>query len=206
MVPAARARSGKMQRAPRETALQNLMPIVDTISNRLNERADLPPLFPTKAFDPQLSRLILDSDFVVAGHDAEYEKAMHCGLLLLNDDLEAAHPIAQELKNATGSFWHAIIHRREGDFANSNYWWRMTGNHPAFPAIHQAALEVLQGQTEPEARKFAALLQQEKSWQPEAFVACCREAKGTSTDDAWLRQVQLCELQTFLDWCHNSAA
>lgn len=200
-----------MQRAPSEISrFQNLMPIVDTISNRLSARAELPPLFPTSAFDSQLSRLILDSDFVVADHDAkdakDHEKAMRCGLLLLNDDLEAAHPISQSLENATGSFWHAIIHRREADFSNSNYWWRLTGNHPAFPAVFQAALEVLQGQAEPDALAFSALLQRETAWQPEAFVACCREVKGQATDDTWLRQIQLAEMQTLVQWCRKSAA
>ena len=34
-----------------------------------------------------------------------------------------------------GGVWHAIMHRREGDFANSKYWYRRVGKHPAMSGI-----------------------------------------------------------------------
>jgi hypothetical protein len=39
----------------------------------------------------------------------------------------------QQLRDATDSlsFWHAIMHRREGDFWNSKYWYARCRNHPA---------------------------------------------------------------------------
>ncbi|HEY4329282.1 MAG TPA: hypothetical protein VGN88_06075, partial [Phycisphaerae bacterium] len=45
------------------------------------------------------------------------------GLWLLADDLDKAHKICQEVPTSHGSAWHAIVHRREGDFWNSKYWW-----------------------------------------------------------------------------------
>lgn len=44
------------------------------------------------------------------------------------EDLDAAHKIAQQHEgDAIADTIHAIVHRREGDFSNSNYWWRRVG-------------------------------------------------------------------------------
>src|SRR5277367_1162697 len=40
-------------------------------------------------------------------------KAMLAGLWLWHDWLDQSHEISQSLHSATGSFWHAIMHRRE---------------------------------------------------------------------------------------------
>jgi hypothetical protein len=56
---------------------------------------------------------------------------LSAGLWLYVDELERSHRISQNLPNSTGAFWHAIMHRREGDFGNSHYWFRRVGEHPA---------------------------------------------------------------------------
>lgn len=57
------------------------------------------------------------------------------GLWLYVDELDKSHTISQGIQDATGSFWHGIMHRREGDFGNSHYWFRRVGAHPAMTAI-----------------------------------------------------------------------
>jgi hypothetical protein len=57
------------------------------------------------------------------------------GLWLLANDLDRSHKISQELETAEGSFWHGIMHRREGDYANSKYWFRRVGRHPVYAHI-----------------------------------------------------------------------
>ncbi len=57
------------------------------------------------------------------------------GLWLYIDELDRSHTISQGISNATGSFWHGIMHRREGDFGNSHYWFNRTGFHPAMDNI-----------------------------------------------------------------------
>jgi hypothetical protein len=52
------------------------------------------------------------------------------GLWLLAGDLDRSHSISQNIGSAEGSFWHGIMHRREGDFGNSKYWFRKVGRHP----------------------------------------------------------------------------
>lgn len=57
-------------------------------------------------------------------------QAVEC---LRQGDLDSAHKIAQSQEgNPLADTIHAIIHRREGDFSNSLYWWRRVGqNAPA---------------------------------------------------------------------------
>src|SRR5687768_18283310 len=52
------------------------------------------------------------------------------GLWLFFDELDRAHRIVQEVTSSSGSFWHAIVHRREGDFSNSKYWYARCADHP----------------------------------------------------------------------------
>ena len=56
-------------------------------------------------------------------------------LWLYIDDLARSHTISQGIEDATGSFWHGIMHRREGDFDNSHYWFNRVGRHPAMEAM-----------------------------------------------------------------------
>jgi hypothetical protein len=60
----------------------------------------------------------------------ETAQAMLAGLWLWHDFLDESHAISQALHDETGSFWHAIMHRREGDFSNSKYWYAKCRNHP----------------------------------------------------------------------------
>lgn len=52
-------------------------------------------------------------------------------LWLKADFFDAAHEIFQEIPTSTGSLWHGISHRREGDFGNAAYWLARCGEHPA---------------------------------------------------------------------------
>ncbi|HWP31847.1 MAG TPA: hypothetical protein VNK96_09040 [Fimbriimonadales bacterium] len=57
------------------------------------------------------------------------------GIWLYVDELERSHKISQNLTTREGMTWHGIMHRREGDFGNSKYWFRQAGFHQALKAI-----------------------------------------------------------------------
>lgn len=56
-------------------------------------------------------------------------RAALAGLWLWHDALSEGHQISQDLVSPTGSFWHAIMHRLEGDFSNAKYWYRRCDTH-----------------------------------------------------------------------------
>ncbi|MFN3193313.1 MAG: hypothetical protein ACE361_22570 [Aureliella sp.] len=66
-------------------------------------------------------------------------------LWLLVGDLHRSHDISQTDGSAEGSFWHGIMHRREGDFGNSKYWFRRVGKH----SVHtELANHIVRNQSE----------------------------------------------------------
>jgi hypothetical protein len=52
-------------------------------------------------------------------------------LWLKADYFDRSHQIFQEIHDPTGSLWHGISHRREGDFSNAGYWFSRCGLHPS---------------------------------------------------------------------------
>jgi hypothetical protein len=50
-------------------------------------------------------------------------------LWLYVDELDKSHVESQAIDTPTGSYWHGIMHRREGDFDNSHYWFDRVGKH-----------------------------------------------------------------------------
>jgi len=80
--------------------------------------------------------------------------ALAAGIWLYVDDLERSHTVSQGIEDSTGAFWHGIMHRREGDFANSHYWMRRAAEHPLFAELDPAgfvdAVAAASGRDEPE--------------------------------------------------------
>lgn len=42
-------------------------------------------------------------------------------------DWARAHEVAQGIETADGAWVHAYLHRKEGDLANADYWYRRAG-------------------------------------------------------------------------------
>ena len=163
----------------------------EAIVSQLKAREPLPPLYPTEVWNTDLSAQIQRS--------TQLSAAVRAGLLLWNDDLDASHTLSQNLHDATGSFWHAIMHRREGDAGNSKYWWHRTGAHPAFGAVRETVLAVLADESDASAQNFADELRSTGTWLPERFVDAC--TAGGRDGAAWLLRVQVAEIETLLNWC-----
>lgn len=49
----------------------------------------------------------------------------------------AAHSIAQEIHDETGSWIHAHLHRKEGDIGNASYWYRRAGQPTAHDTLEE---------------------------------------------------------------------
>jgi hypothetical protein len=177
------------------------MTLFDEFYDQLQQRTPPAPLFPRSTWDSALSqRIRAASDAELFGdiRDPNMAAACRAGLLLWNDDLHASHDICQGIETHTGSLWHAVMHRREGDASNSMYWWRKTGAHPAFDDIFTEAMSALENETSPEARAFQEKLHRAGAWNPVEFVRLC-DADGNNAPD-WVLRLQRAEFMALLQW------
>lgn len=100
--------------------------------------------------------------------------AILAGLWLWHDWLDESHLISQSLPGATGSFWHAIMHRREGDFSNAKYWYDRCAKHPVLPVI----LAQVQPIVGPLPADKTILKLTINGWNPHAFVDLVEQVEG----------------------------
>ncbi|MEM8864300.1 MAG: hypothetical protein AAGF31_01995, partial [Planctomycetota bacterium] len=139
---------------------------------------------PDYARRKQLAEMTVDSAFNHAAlQDPIQAEACVAGVWLLHDFLNESHLISQSLDTAEGSFWHGIMHRREGDFSNAKYWFRRVGDHPVLGRL---------------AEEFG-------EWDPFAFVDQCEAAVRGTGDANAARAAQQAEWETLFDWCYQQA-
>jgi hypothetical protein len=130
--------------------------------------------------------------------------AMLAGLWLWHDALDESHTISQSLHTPTGSFWHAIMHRREGDFWNSKYWYARCRNHPALNTIAAQAGPLLAKLTEkPTLGRLAR-----GGWDSDAYVDWVEElSAGTDASSREIAvKLQQLEWQALFQYCARQAA
>lgn len=118
------------------------------------------------------------------------------GAWLLHGFLDEAHTICQDVPTASGSYWHGIVHRREGDYGNASYWFRQAGDHPAGAAIASAAA----GQPETVEAALGG------RWDPHRFNEQVQSAaqQGGPLAEA-CGAVQLAEWRALFDFCWRRA-
>jgi hypothetical protein len=151
--------------------------------------AALGPGAPEPEVRVELRRFDPRTDLGPTVTDPDAALACHAGLWLYFDYLDESHAISQELGTPEGSFWHAIMHRREPDPWNSKYWWRKVGPHPVLDQLRERA----------PALGYAFTT-------PEAFVDFCEKVHDSGTPDEELaKRVQLLEWQLLFDYCYRKA-
>src|SRR5207245_11135 len=60
----------------------------------------------------------------------DWAACVRSGLYLRFNFLDESHTISQGIHTVEGSYWHAIMHRREPDYSNAKHWFRKVGQHP----------------------------------------------------------------------------
>jgi hypothetical protein len=157
---------------------------------------------PSRDLRTELEKLASDSTF--APHrvrDRSMADACRAGLWLYHNFLDESHTISQELHTPTGSYWHALMHRREPDYDNAKYWFRRVGAHPVFDALRSAAAELAV-----DAPPSVAFLRTQAAWEPFAFVDLCAAALvGQSPCIDLCLQIQKREWELLFDWCYRQA-
>ncbi|KAK0554228.1 hypothetical protein OC846_000937 [Tilletia horrida] len=119
-----------------------------------------------------------------AGSSYPLKAALH----LLNDDITRAHTIAQDHEDImTCNLVHCILHRREQDFWNSNWWCRRL-DHPLLQIIHG-------GNSNAEAQERACRFTDECEAATKGASTACGAKKVQD-----LKKLQTDELITLVKW------
>jgi hypothetical protein len=105
-------------------------------------------------------------------------KAALAGMWLWFGALAESHSISQDLVSPTGSFWHAIMHRLEGDFSNAKYWYRRCDTHQVNRMMGSIASS-LAGDLASDRQVAHAL---GGSWNPLGFVDLVQSVHNTPAD------------------------
>ncbi len=156
----------------------------------------VPPLDAGNLFTPLADWLSETADLAMP--PAQNELAKLCcesGLWLLAGDLDRCHSICQDLKITEGKYWHALMHRREGDFWNAKYWFRQIPAHSVYQQLTDASTH-----------QFDKLAINSKgTWDAQKFVDITEQAvkKGTLKDTC--KQLCWIEHQTLLEHCWRLA-
>lgn len=187
-----------------------MLPFVE----RLVTRPALPPLVPTEPWDVDLAVTVMGMSAEALFRPGtvrrpEFAACVKSGLLLWNDAMDASHTVSQEIHNETGSYWHAIMHRREPDYSNALYWFHKVEAHTLFAGVREAALELAaERQQAPEVLRLMAAIESVAAWDPRRCVQWCEAAAAPTADPAvrdWLQALQLCEMQLLLAWSIRKA-
>ena len=130
------------------------------------------PLFEALPLDLAMYQLIVEEDpsnavaaqvGAVLADPALLDAKLQTAVWLYVDDLDRSHSISRGIEDITDSFWHGIMHRREGGFPNSHYWFDKVGVHSAF---------VLVGDYDP--HEFVAAVETRHYTKPENLIATKR--------------------------------
>jgi hypothetical protein len=136
---------------------------------------------------------------VVSQADAE---ALLSGLWLWHDWLDSSHTISQSVHTPTGSFWHAIMHRREGDFGNAKYWYARCTSHPVLATMSPFVNDILHPL--PADKSFLRLTH--SGWNPDSFVDLCEALHDQPSDPRYPVAVLLQKLEWRLLFDHSVRA
>ncbi|HET6409979.1 MAG TPA: hypothetical protein VFG14_18965, partial [Chthoniobacteraceae bacterium] len=105
------------------------------------------------------------------------------------DDMDGCHQFFQDNSTDLGSYWHGMMHRREGDFDNARYWFRRSGVLPFFNELHGVAA------------KFSPDMAKQSSWDPYLFTGKCEQAKfGADDETDELPRLQKAEFDVVFDY------
>lgn len=136
--------------------------------------------------------------------DREMGSCCIAAVWLVHDFLDESHAISQQIDTPSGSFWHGILHRREGDFSNAKYWFRRVGRHVVFDELGQRAVELAAERGD---AKAIERLTKSGAWDPLAFVDVCESiaAGGGGKHAELCRDIQQAEWELLFHHCYRTA-
>ena len=158
--------------------------------------AGLPvPVSPPRG-DDEVYRLVSGTDWrqvLQLGSD----RLVRAGALWLYGFLDESHRLTQQDSSAEGAYWHALVHRSEGDFNNALYWFRRAGDHPVQARLRAGVQEAMEGRS---SEGWQSLIEGPR-WEPARLVELCRRsARGELAQPAVLREVTRMEYNLLMEY------
>jgi hypothetical protein len=175
-----------------------------------------PPLGPGRPLESLRAKLeaLSPQDFLLSGplRDPSMAKCCLAGVWLLHGFLDESHRISQEVGTTCGSYWHAIMHRREPDYSNAKYWFRRVGWHPIYDALGEESFDLACRGSAGNPLASSAPPAAHATWDPFRFVDLCEALAGGQPErethserEAYARQIAMVEWQMLFDFCHRGA-
>jgi hypothetical protein len=135
--------------------------------------------------------------------DREMAACTIAGLWLVHDFLDESHTISQNVDTTTGAYWHALMHRREGDYSNAKYWFRRVGSHSVFRDLSTSVAALAPEATTTE---LVARLIPGGAFDAFAMVDVCQAALQSGGAAAnFCRHVQQIEWELLFDFSYRHA-
>jgi hypothetical protein len=159
----------------------------------------LSTLLPREPVSYDLVRRIREADDQTLAGERKIASPSHLalvrgGLHYAVDALDECHRIFQEDHTDPGSYWHGMMHRREGDFDNARYWFRRAGELPFAAALHA------------EAARVSALMARQTTWDAYLLTGECEQtAHGAEENRAECLALLRVEFNGLLDYCWRKA-
>lgn len=202
--------------------------IVETLANRnplqdlriqwVTDREAIREIVWDQELDKQITNISIEE---LANNDSEkrpYAISFIAGLHLWNDNLEDCHEALQDSiiygVHDTGSYWHGIMHRIEGDFSNTRYWTGKARNHPVFPEIQEKMATYLQNEANinslPDSQVKQALIKmaEQTTWNPLFFIDVVElqtnKEKNPATEEI-VKKIQQLEIALLLQYTYEKS-
>ena len=159
----------------------------------------LKKLVPDDILDREVWRRVRDADdATITGGlpigDPKMFQLVRGGLLYAMDDLDGCHQYFQDAPTDLGSYWHGMMHRREGDFDNARYWFRRAGALPFFDNLHSKTANI------------SSDVAKQLSWDPYLFTGECEQRRFGAEDEAnELPRLQFAEFEVVFDYTWRQA-
>ena len=102
--------------------------------------------------------------------DSAHLALVRGAILYALDELDQAHRVFQEDHTSLGSYWHGMMHRREGDFDNARYWFRRAGRLATFHTMHAGA------------RSASPTMARQETWDPYLLSGQCEQVRFGATE------------------------
>lgn len=171
-----------------------------------------PDIIWNERLDRKIAAMPLKKIFSEDDERKVYGLALQAAFFLWNDSLSKAHDVLQDPliydRNETGDYWHAFMHRKEGDYHNSKMWFPAA--HPIHLELQTKVREYLQTQAWEDSEWKASLqkLSEQPAWNPSLLVDIVEKhvKKGLDHEiSTILTNIQWLELELLLDFTCKKA-